>query len=183
MIFARSRRSSVLLAASGAAVGVTFGLVAALVWWFEGSGPAALALGAGALIGVGLAAWAGWQLRVWPPCRLGFFRDRMVVVQGRVEQHALWDRVETASLAAPTDWSTDRWSEIRISDRLTVHLRRGKPIALRPADFGLEPSGCRDLVLTLRDDRVLRARLPEFDSALDLSERPVVSGELITPRL
>jgi hypothetical protein len=183
VIFARSRRSSALLAASGVAVGVTFGLVAGLVWWLVGAGPAAIALSAGAGIGLGLAAWAGWQLRSWPPCRLGFFRDRMVVVQGRVEQHALWDRVETASLAAPTDWSADRWPEIQISDRLTVQLRRGKPIALRPIDFGLEPAGCRDLVLTLRDDRSLRARLPEFDSALDLSERPVVSGELITPRL
>ena len=183
MIFARSRRSSVLLAASGVAVGVTFGLVAGVVWWADGAGPAAIALSVGAGIGLGLAAWAGWQLRSWPPCRVGFFRDRMVVVQGRVEQHALWDRVETASLAAPPDWSADRWPEIQISDRLTVQLRRGKPIALRPADFGLEPSGCRDLVLTLRDDRALRARLPEFDSALDLSERPVVSGELITPRL
>ena len=56
-------------------------------------------------------------------------------------------------------------------------------LILRPADFGLEPAGCRDLVLTLRDDRALRGRLPEFDSALDLSERPVVTGELITPHL
>jgi hypothetical protein len=183
VIFARSRRSSVLLAASGGAVGVTFGLVAGLTWWLAGAAPAAIALTVGAGIGLGLASWAGWQLRSWPPCRLGFFRDRMVVVQGKVEQHAVWDRVETATLAALPDWSSNRWPEIQISDRLTVQLRRGKPITLRPADFGLEPSGCRDLVLTLRDDRALRARLPEFDSALDLSERPVVSGELITPRL
>ena len=183
MIFARSRRSSVLLAASGGAIGATFGLAAGAVWWAAGLGPAALALAGGAVIGLALAAWAGWQLRSWPPCRLGFFRDRMVVVQGRVEQHALWDRVDTASLASPADWSTGRWPEIQISDRLTVVLRRAKPIQLRPADFGLEPAGCRDLVLTLRDDRGLRSRLPEFDSALDLSERPVVSGELITPRL
>ena len=182
MIFARSRRSSVLLAASGAAIGLIFGLVAGLAWW-AGVDPAGIALGAGAAIGIGLAAWAGWQLRSWPPCRLGFFRDRMVVVQGRVEQHALWDRIDTASLAAPPDWSSGRWPEIQISDRLTVQLRRSKPIVLKPADFGLEPVGCRDLVLTLRDDRALRSRLPEFDSALDLSERPLVSGELITPRL
>jgi hypothetical protein len=42
---------------------------------------------------------------------------------------------------------------------------------------------CRDLILRLRDDAKMRARLPEFDSALDLSERPVVTGELITPHL
>jgi hypothetical protein len=172
-----------LLATSGLAVGITFGLVAGLVWWTGGAGPAAMALSSGAAIGIALAAFAGWQLRSWPPCRLGFFRDRMVVVQGRMEQHALWDRIETASLATPAEWSGDRWPELQISDRLTVLLRRAKPISLRPADFGLEPAGCRDLVLTLRDDRALRARLPEFDSALDLSERPVVTGELITPRL
>ena len=183
MIFARSRRSSVLLASSGLAVGLTFALVAALVVVDQGISPASLALAFGAALGISLAGWAGWRVRAWPPCRVGFFRDRMVVVQGRVEQHALWDRVETASLAAPADWSSDRWPEIKISDRLTVNLRRAKPISLRPADFGLEPGGCRDLVLTLRDDRALRGRLPEFDSALDLSERPVVSGELITPRL
>jgi hypothetical protein len=183
VIFVRSRRSSVLLATSGLAVAVTFALVAGLALYGQGIGPAALALAAGAAIGVGLALWAGWQLRSWPPCRLGFFRDRLVVVSGRTEQHALWDRIETASLAAPLDWESGRWSEIKISGRLTVQLRRSKPLVLRPADFGLEPAGCRDLVLTLRDDRLLRARLPEFDSALDLSERPVVSGELITPHL
>lgn len=183
MIFARSRRSSVLLATSGLAVAVTFGLVAGVVFYSQRIGPASLALIAGAAIGLGLALWAGWQLRSWPPCRLGFFRDRLVVVSGRTEQHALWDRIETASLAGQIDWESGRWSEIRISDRLTVQLRRSKPLVLRPADFGLEPAGCRDLVLTLRDDRLLRGRLPEFDSALDLSDRPVVSGELITPHL
>jgi hypothetical protein len=183
VIFARSRRSSVLLATSGLAVAVTFALVGGLTLYGQGIGPAAVALAVGAAIGVGLALWAGWHLRSWPPCRLGFFRDRLVVVSGRTEQHALWDRIETASLAAPLDWESGRWSEIRISDRLTVQLRRAKPLVIRPADFGLEPAGCRDLVLTLRDDRLLRARLPEFDSALDLSDRPVVTGELITPHL
>jgi hypothetical protein len=162
---------------------VTFGLVAALLLLNQGLGPASIALAVGAGLGLGLAAWAGWQLRSWPPCRLGFFRDRLVVVSGRTEQHALWDRIETASLALPLDWESGRWSEIKISDRLTVQLKRSKPLVLRPADFGLEPAGCRDLLLTLRDDRSLRGRLPEFDSALDLSDRPVVTGELITPHL
>ena len=183
MIFARSRRSSILLATSGLAVALTFGVVAGIVLWSQGLVAASVALFAGAAIGLLLAGLAGWQLRSWPPCRLGFFRDRMVVVQGRTEQHALWDRIETASLAVPFDWASGHWPEIEISDRLTVRLRRSKPITVRPVDFGLDPAGCRDLVLTLRDDRGLRGRLPEFDSALDLSERPVVTGELITPRL
>jgi hypothetical protein len=173
----------VLLASSGLAVAVTFGLVAALLLLSKGMGPAPIALAAGSGLGLCLAVWAGWQLRSWPPCRLGFFRDRLVVVSGRTEQHALWDRIETASLAPPLDWESGHWSEIKISDRLTVQLKRSKPLILRPADFGLEPAGCRDLLLTLRDDRMLRGRLPEFDSALDLSERPVVTGELITPHL
>ena len=171
------------MATTGLAVAVTFGLVAALLVWSRGIGFASVAVAAGSGLGFGLALWAGWQLRSWPPCRLGFFRDRLVVVSGRTEQHALWDRIETASLAAPLDWESGRWSEIRISDRLTVQLKRSKPLVLRPADFGLDPAGCRDLLLTLRDDRSLRGRLPEFDSALDLSERPVVTGELITPHL
>jgi hypothetical protein len=183
VIFARSRRTSVLFGASGLAVALAFGIVAAAVFLADGAGFAAIALAVGSGLGLVLAGWAGWQVRSWPPCRLGFFRDRMVVVQGRTEQHALWDRIETATLAAPIDWAAGRWPEIQISDRLTVQLRRAKPLALRPADFGLAPAGCRDLVLTLRDDKALRGRLPEFDSALDLSERPVVTGELITPRL
>ena len=124
MIFARSRRSSVLLATSGLAVTVTFGLVAALVLYNRGLGPASLALAAGAGIGLGLALWAGWQLRSWPPCRLGFFRDRLVVVAGRTEQHALWDRIETASLAPPLDWSSGRWAEIATSERWPAERSR-----------------------------------------------------------
>jgi hypothetical protein len=37
--------------------------------------------------------------------------------------------------------------------------------------------------LRLRDDDRLRSRLPEFDSARDLTVSPIVSGELIKPRL
>jgi hypothetical protein len=39
------------------------------------------------------------------------------------------------------------------------------------------------MILRLRDDAKLRARLPEFDSARDLAATPVVAGELIEPRL
>jgi hypothetical protein len=93
------------------AVAFTFGVVSAVVLFSQGFGPAAVALAAGAGIGLALALWAGWQLRSWPPCRLGFFRDRLVVVSGRTEQHALWDRIETASLAVPVDWESGRGSQ------------------------------------------------------------------------
>ncbi len=183
MIFARSRRSSVLVAGCGLLVATIFGGVSAVIFAEHGPDVAGLALGIGAGLGLGLLTWALVQLRSWPPCRLAFFRDRLVIVAGKVEQHALWDRIETASLALPVEWTGSRWPEVRISDRLTITLRRGRPVVLRPADFGLAPTGCRDLILKLRDESELRSRLPEFDSALDLSDRPVYAGELITPRL
>lgn len=172
-----------LVVASGGTVAAAFAIAALLVAVLHALDAAALALAAGSLLGFGLVALGSWRLRAWPPRRLAFFRDRMVVVEGNVEQHAPWERVETATLADPAVWTGSGWPEVRLSDRLTVVLKRGKPLTMRPADFGLAPAGCRDLVLMLRDDRQLRSRLPEFDSALDLSDRPVVAGELITPRL
>lgn len=183
MIFARSRRSPVLLAACGLSVAAAFGVASLLALIVGAAVFAALVLAAGCGVGLVLATWGGIRLRTWPGCRVGLFRDRLVVIEGRVEQHAIWDRVETASLVVPFDWSGPGWPKIQISDELTVTLLRGRPVIFRPAIFGLDPAGCRDLVLGLRDDRELRSRLPEFDSSLDLSERPVVSGELITPRL
>ena len=140
-----------------------------------------------ALIGGGLALYSLWRLKQWPTCRLGLFRDRFVVIAGRAELHTPWERIESATLVEPLG-PLDDWSELRIGDRLTITLRpiKGRastrPLAFRPVDFGLEPQSCRDLILRLRDERTLRERLPDFDSALDLSVRPVVSGELITPR-
>jgi hypothetical protein len=183
VIFARSSRSLVLVIASGAAVAVTFMVAAVFVAIAHGFELVTIALAMGAVLGLAMAGTGAWQLWAWPPRRLAFFRDRMVVVEGNVEQHAAWERVETATLAGPMQWLDGSWPEVRISDRLTVYLKRGKTLSLRPADFGLAPAGCRDLVLMLRDDRQLRGRLPEFDSSLDLSDRPVVTGELITPRL
>lgn len=183
VIFARSRRSPVLVASGGLAIALAFAIATLLASVSRGLDPAVIALALGCLLGSALAAWGWWRLRTSLPRRLAFFRDRMVVVEGNVEQHAPWERVETATLAGPVEWAGGGWPEIQISDRLTVILKKGKALTLRPADFGLAPAGCRDLVLMLRDDRVLRGRLPEFDSALDLSDRPVVTGELITPRI
>lgn len=172
-----------LLGAWGGAVATAFGLAALLALLLAGAVITAAILATGCLLGLALAGWSAYRLTTWPGCRLGLFRDRLVVIEGRLEQHAIWDRVETASLVVPFEWSGPNWPRIEVGDELTISLRRGRPVVFRPEVFGLEPSGCRDLVLRLRDDRDLRSRLPEFDSALDLSERPVVSGELITPRL
>jgi hypothetical protein len=183
VIFARSRRLPALAGISGLLVATCFGFGAWLLAERPRDAIAAGALAVAALIGAAIAVWAAWRLRSWPPRRLAFFRDRLVVLEGRAEFHAPWDRIETATLAEPAGVWEEGWPEARISDRLTVRLRRGKPVGFRPADFGLDPTGCRDFILRLRDDRGLRSRLPEFDSALDLSERPLVTGELITPRL
>jgi len=42
---------------------------------------------------------------------------------------------------------------------------------------------CRDLILRLRDDSRLRARLPSSTPLANLAISPVVAGELIEPRL
>jgi hypothetical protein len=86
--------------------------------------------------------------------------------------------MESVTLTEPNSWP-----QIRVTDRLTIQLKNAPALAFRPALFGLEPLACRDLVLRLRDDPELRARLPEFDSLRDLAISPVVAGELIEPRL
>ncbi|MDQ6878161.1 MAG: hypothetical protein M3082_10795 [Candidatus Dormibacteraeota bacterium] len=190
MIYVRSRRSLVTLAGSGLAFAILFGLLAAGATRLPGGWVAAVALGAGAVGGAVVAGAAGLRLRSWPLGRLGFFRDRMVVIQGRHEMRAVWARMETVTLSDP-----GAWPNVRLTDRLTIHFRNEPPLGFKPAQFGLEPSACRDLILRLRDDVKLRARLPEFDSARDLAisarerglvgpdGRRVVAGELIEPRL
>jgi hypothetical protein len=183
MIFARSRRSMFLFAAAGLAVALAFGATA-VVSLIDGRPiPVQLILTLVSIAGLGITGWAGARIRRWPIGRLAFFRDRLVVVQGRTELRAQWDRIEVATLTAPQDWTSGRWPELNLTDRLTVQLRNERPLQFQPAAFGLEPVGCRDLILRLRDNPGLRDRLPEFDSALDLAIRPVVSGELIKPRI
>jgi hypothetical protein len=75
------------------------------------------------------------------------------------------------------------WPRVHLTDRLTIHFRNEPPLGFKPAQFGLQPAACRDLIVRLRDDSRLRARLPEFDSVRDLAVSPVVAGELIEPRL
>lgn len=178
MIYVRSRRSIVTLASSSLACAIVFGVLAALAWWLPAGWVAGVALGAGSLGAAGLCIWAAVQLRSWPSGKLGLFRDRMVVIQGRHEMRAVWDVMESVTLSDP-----DSWPKVRVTDRITIHFRNEPPLSFKPALFGLEPGACRDLILRLRDDSRLRARLPEFDSARDLAISPVVAGELIKPRL
>ena len=178
MIYVRSRRSVVTLGASSLFCAVVFGLLAIVATRLPEGWVAGVALGAGSIGAWAVAIWSGLQLHAWPANRLGLFRDRIVVVQHRHEMRALWDLMESVTLSDP-----DSWPKVRVTDRLTIRLRNEPPFGFRPAHFGLEPSACRDLILRLRDDAGLRARLPEFDSARDLTVAPIVSGELIKPRL
>jgi hypothetical protein len=178
MIYVRSRRSVVTLGASSLFCAVVFGLLAIVATRLPEGWVAGVALGAGSIGAWAVAIWSGLQLHAWPASRLGLFRDRIVVVQRRHEMRALWDLMESVTLSDP-----DSWPKVRVTDRLTIRLRNEPPFGFRPAHFGLEPSACRDLILRLRDDAGLRARLPEFDSARDLTVAPIVSGELIKPRL
>jgi hypothetical protein len=166
------------MGAVGLACALAFAALAAVAMELPSGWVAALALAAGALGGLVLAMWAGWRLKTWPSGKLGFFRDRLVVILGRHEMRAVWVAMETVTLSKP-----DSWPHVKLTDRLTINLKNEPALAFKPAQFGLAPVACRDLILRLRDDSRLRARLPEFDSARDLAISPVVAGELIEPRL
>jgi len=163
------------------AVALAFTLACGLMGWvalqLPGGTEAALVLWAGSVGGIGVAAWAAYRVRSWPPARLAFFRDRLVVLQGRREMRALWDQLESVTLADAT-----RWPEIRMTDCVTMTFRREPSMRFRPAEFGLDPAGCRDLLMRLRDEGDLRQRLPEFDSDRDLEAAPLVAGETAEPR-
>jgi hypothetical protein len=178
LIFVRSRRSILTLGSAGLACGLVFAALAAVAMRFPEGYTPGVALAAGSVGGLALAGWAGWRLKSWPPGKLAFFRDRLVVILGKHETSAVWAAMETVTLSAP-----DSWPHVRLTDRLTINFKHDPRLAFRPAQFGLSPSACRDLILRLRDDSRLRARLPEFDSARDLAVSPVVAGELIEPRL
>lgn len=182
MIFVRSRRPTVLLAM--ATVAVTAGLLAATLWAaLRVSAAAAVLLLVPATFGIGFVLRAALRLRRWPVSRLAFFRDRLVVLHRRTELRAGWDEMELVTLAEANEWTAAQWPEVRLTDRLTIHVRGERPFSLLPVSFGLDPVACRDLVLRLRDDPSMRERLPEFDSALDLARRPIAAGELMKPRL
>jgi|SRR5437879_2878498 len=143
----------------------------------------ALAVGLLAAVVAAVVARLAIRLRRWPAGRLGVFRDRLVLVTGRLELQAAWVEVLTASLADHSEWGWASWPEIRLTERLSVRLRSGRSFSFRPKTFGLEPAACRDLFLMLRDDPRARGRLPVFDSALDLAAGPFHIGELIRPQI
>ena len=178
MIYVRSRRPIVTLGAFGLAFAGLFALLAAGATRLPDGWLASIALGAGSVVAAVVAVSAAIKLRAWPLGRLGLFRDRIVIIQGRHEIRAVWNRMETVTLADPGSWP-----HVRITDRLTISFRNEAPVGFKPAQFGLQPLACRDLILRLRDDPSLRARLPEFDSARDLAVSAVMAGELIEPRL
>src|SRR6202521_4749424 len=172
-----ARSSIVTLGAAGLACALAFGALAVLAMVAQVC-PAGLALAVGALGGAALGGWAGWGLTRWPSGKLGLFRDRLVVIQGRHEMRAVWSLMETVPLPEPR-----AWPHVRLTDRLTISFTNEPPLTLKPAQFGLDPPACRDLMIRLRDDSRLRARLPELDSVRDLAVSPVLAGELIDPRL
>jgi hypothetical protein len=182
VVFARSNRSTILFAWGVVGVAVLL-LVGAAVLILSGLDVAAFLVGTPALVAAAVVLRTALRLRRRPAGRLGFFRDRLVLVRGRAALQARWDLVETVTLADQADWAAARWPALILTDRLTVGLGAARRFSFRPASFGVDPVACRDLMLQLRDDPKLRNRLPEFDSAQDLLRRPLHTGELIRPEL
>lgn len=168
----RSRRPIATFAGCALASALALGGLAWGAFSIPGGWLAALVFGAGAGAALVVTAWAALKLHAWPSGKLALFRDRLLVVKDRHEMRALWDRMETITLADPGSWPS-----IRMTDRLTINLRHEPAVRFKPAEFGLDPSSCRDLILRLRDEPAIREKLPVFDSARDLSATPVVAGE------
>ena len=157
---------------------VLFGALTIGAFAVNGAAVAGVAFALGAAGGMAVVVSCVARFASWPPARLALFRDRLLIIQGRHEMRAVWGRMEAVTL---TD--AHAWPNIRVTDRLTIHQKGEAPLSFKPARVGLEPVACRDLIMRLRDDPKLRARLPEFDSLRDLAVSPVVAGELIEPRL
>jgi hypothetical protein len=182
MIYARSNRSIWVLAvvALGTALLLLGGALALLL---AGRPWDALVVGLVGAVAAAALARLALRLRRGPLGRLALFRDRLVLLGGRLELQATWAEILTATLADHTEWGAASWPELQITERLNVRLRSGRSFSFRPKHFGLDPVACRDVILRLRDDPVTRARLPIFDSALDLAVHPLHVGELIRPQL
>jgi len=178
VIYARSRQPIVALSAGAAALAAACGAAAGWLAWVRGP-VSFVALAAGLAAGaLATGAYLAWRALHWPPARLCFFRDRILLFRGRTVTTAVWDRLAVVTLAQASGAKTPL-PAVKLGNRLTLVLEPpNRPLVFRPVDFGLKPVTCRDLILELRDDPAARARLPEFDSALDLRGRPVTAGEL-----
>jgi hypothetical protein len=75
------------------------------------------------------------------------------------------------------------WPRVQLTGRLTVRRKDRSTLRFRPAEVGLAPVACRDLVLELRDQESSRQRLPAYDPAIPLAQRPARSGEQLEPLL
>jgi hypothetical protein len=114
--------------------------------------------------------------------RLAVYRDELVLLQQGKEDHVPWSRIETATLGDHSEWAALSWPQIRLTDRLTIATSE-QAIRFRPADLGVAPVACRDLVLQLRDDPIARDRLPAFDPTIPIRRQPTSAGDQLRPRL
>src|SRR5215467_6722561 len=153
LIYVRSRRSIVATGIAALGWAAVFGLLAAGAFRIPEGGVAGVALAVAAAGGAALAVRTAVQLVSWPAARLCFFRDRLLVIQGRHEMRATWTGMGAVTLSEPNSWPS-----VRLTDRLTIQLKNEPPLVLKPAAFGLAPGACRDLIVRLRDEPKLRAR-------------------------
>lgn len=169
MIFVRSRRPSLLL---GAGALLMAGICVTAAVQLSGRLPdLAFVAGACSAFAGAVGSLSLVASRRPPPARLGLFRDRLVVVHRRAELHAPWEQIRIATVATAATADAPRV----MGDSLRLRLSAGgrdRTLVLRPAEFGLSPDACRDMILRLRDDEELRSTLPDFDSVLDLQRTP-----------
>ena len=181
MIFVRSRRPHAMLAAGAARLAL---LCAAAAWiCVRAHSDFAWVAGAAALFSAAVAAASIRAAHLPAVERIGLFRDRLVVNDGARELHARWSDVVLVTLALGAPGAAG--AAVRLGDQLTLATRAGKierRLTIRPRDFGIDAVWCRDTILRLRDSESARARLPEFDSILDLRRRPTAADRILSNR-
>src|SRR5260370_15158884 len=155
LIYVRSRRSIVTLGVAGLAWAVVFGALAFGAFNLPEGAVAGVALSAGAIGGAAVAVWAALKLRAWPPAKLGFFRDRLLVIQRRHEMRAVWTALKAVHPSRPAPRP-----RIRLTHRLTIQLRNEPALRFQPALSRLEPSPFRELVPSLPEAPELPDRMP-----------------------
>jgi hypothetical protein len=143
------------LVMGGTVAGVATVLLIIRQMW---SGVPIAILAGGLAIVTGARQWR--RLGRWPASCIGLFRDRLLIVQNGQQVQVRWVDMDVVSLAEPGEWSGLEWPALHLTDRLTIRLRGGGALMFRPAQIGLDPTICRDIILRLRDQPALRTRLP-----------------------